>query len=158
MLVRAFIATVFCCASASAWAADAPATSSLPILARTPQAEASPWTGLYVGTEIFAIGGGKGVKGGVGGGGYAGYERELPSGWVVGIEGSTGYLPSLYKYSAATGYDYAQTKFQGRLRHGPLDAVRDGGHRLRQTQPAGRVLSGRDELGQRPVPTTPATS
>ncbi len=104
-----------CAASCmAAWAADAPApvpatlAAPLPIFASTPQPEISPWAGLYVGTEIFGIGG-KGLKGGFGGDAFAGYNREFSNNWVLGVQGSTGYAPSLYKTSVATGYEFATT-------------------------------------------------
>jgi outer membrane immunogenic protein len=80
---------------------------SLPTFALSaPPADPSPWTGLYVGSEVFGVSGSKGVKGGFGGGGYAGYNRELDNGIVLGVRGSVGYVPGLYKYSAVSGWEY----------------------------------------------------
>jgi outer membrane immunogenic protein len=68
----------------------------------------SPWTGLHVGTEVFAVSG-KGVKGGVGGALVAGYDRELPNNFVIGIDFATGYAPSVFRNGPYKGFDYAAT-------------------------------------------------
>lgn len=73
-----------------------------------PPPDPSPWTGLSIGTEVFALSGGKGVRGGVGGGGYVGYDREFPNNWVIGVQGSAGYAPSLFSSSPFRGYNYAE--------------------------------------------------
>lgn len=84
---------------------------SLPTFAQTAApSDPSPWTGLYVGSEVFAISGGKGVRGGFGGGGYAGYDRELDNGIVVGVQGKAGYIPGFFKHSAVKGFNYAATE------------------------------------------------
>ena len=49
--------------------------AKLPTLALNSQQALSPWTGLYAGTEVFAISR-KGSKGLVGGGAFIGYNRE----------------------------------------------------------------------------------
>ena len=83
---------------------------ALPTFALTsPPADPSPWTGLYVGSEVFGITGGKNVRGGFGGAGYAGYNRELDNGIVVGVRGAAGYTPGFFKNSLVTGYDFATT-------------------------------------------------
>lgn len=73
-----------------------------------PPPDPSPWTGLSIGTEVFAVSGGKGVRGGVGGGGYVGYDREFANNWVIGVEGSAGYAPSFFSSSPFRGYNYAE--------------------------------------------------
>lgn len=118
------LASALCLMTASAQAADAPLPvpakalpvpaapiPTLPIFAQNPSPEASRWSGLYVGTEIFGVGG-KGLKGGFGGGAYAGYSREFANNWVVGVKGSTGYTPSLLKFSPASGYDFASANLK----------------------------------------------
>ena len=124
MLSRPLVAVFALCAAAGVARADdvAPtpaATPGLPSLALDPEGgpteapqsgnakQPSLWSGLYVGTDVFAIGG-KGVRGGVGGGGYAGYNHEFPNKVIVGIEAGAGYAPSLYKFGPR-GFDYAST-------------------------------------------------
>jgi outer membrane immunogenic protein len=68
----------------------------------------SPWTGFHMGTELFGFSG-KGVKGGVGGGLFAGYSRELPNNFVIGIDVATGYAPFAFRYGPYKGFDYAAT-------------------------------------------------
>jgi opacity protein-like surface antigen len=98
--------------SASAFAADLPnAPSSYPALTTSPSdSEWNPWSGLYLGTGISAWGG-KGVKGGVGGEGYLGYDHAFDNGVVVGVRASSGYEPFLWAspngFSQFTGNAYA---------------------------------------------------
>ena len=91
---------------AAAAGIDEPALPSFALAA--PPTAPSPWTGLYVGSELFAVGGGKNVRGGFGGGGYIGYDREFDNNWVLGVEGSAGYTPSFLKQSPFRGYNYAE--------------------------------------------------
>lgn len=113
---------------------------ALPTFASTaPPGEPSPWAGLYVGTEVFAVSGGKGVRGGFGGGGFAGYRHEFDNNWVVGLEGGVGYSPSVFAWSAR-GFDYADVQAKvgydmGRL----MPFVTVGGVVAR---PSGRTLGG----------------
>lgn len=66
----------------------------------------NPWTGLTVGSEVFGVSGsGHGSHGGFGGGGFVGYNHEFANNVVVGVQGSAGYLPGLYKYGPS-GYNY----------------------------------------------------
>lgn len=95
---------MLCALSAHAEDLAAPA---LPMLALDPPAP-SPWSGLYVGSEMFAISQ-KGTKGLVGGGAFVGYNHEFTNNWVVGIEGSTGFAPSCFQCSPFGGYNYAAT-------------------------------------------------
>ncbi len=92
---------IFGCLAASAFggralAADLPnGPSNYPALSSAADAPASnPWSGLYVGTGISAWGG-KGVKGGVGGEGYLGYDHIFDNGVVVGVRATSGYEPFL---------------------------------------------------------------
>jgi opacity protein-like surface antigen len=97
---------------ASGFAADLPnAPSSYPALTTSPsEPQWNPWSGLYVGTGISAWGG-KGVKGGVGGEGYLGYDHVFDNGVVVGVRASSGYEPFLWTspngFSQFTGTAYA---------------------------------------------------
>jgi opacity protein-like surface antigen len=98
--------------SAFAFAADLPnAPSNYPALTSGPGEPAwDPWSGLYVGTGVSAWGG-KGVKGGVGGEGYLGYDHTFDNGVVVGVRASSGYEPFLWAtpsgFSQFTGTAYA---------------------------------------------------
>jgi opacity protein-like surface antigen len=98
--------------SACGFAADLPnAPSSYPALTTSPsEPEWNPWSGLYVGTGMSAWGG-KGVKGGVGGEGYLGYDHVFDNGVVVGVRASSGYEPFLWTspngFSQFTGTAYA---------------------------------------------------
>lgn len=95
---------------APARAASGLGQPTLPTFALTvPPSDLSPWTGLYVGTEVFGVTGGKGVRGGFGGSGYAGYDREFENGIVLGVQGNLGYAPAVWKGSAATGFEFAST-------------------------------------------------
>ena len=99
--------------SASAIAADLPnALSSYPALITNPSDPTwNPWSGLSVGTGISAWGG-KGVKGGVGGEGYLGYDHAFDNGVVVGIRASSGYEPFLW--ATPNGFtQFAGTAFAG---------------------------------------------
>lgn len=110
---RLVAALLFCMAS-PALAAPASTdlnTPALPTFAlESRPADPSPWAGLYVGTEVFGFTGGKGVRGGFGGGGYAGYRHELDSGIVVGVQGNVGYVPGFFRRSAVTGFEYGSTE------------------------------------------------
>ncbi len=64
----------------------AQAAAPLPSMALDPQVPDSIYHGLYVGTEIFGVGG-HGIKGGIGGDVYAGYDRALGNGLLVGPAG-----------------------------------------------------------------------
>lgn len=118
---------------------------TLPTFAATvPPSDPSPWTGLYLGTEVFAISGGKGVRGGFGGGGYAGYQHEFDNNWVVGIQGGVGYSPSVFNW-AYRGFNYADVEARvgydmGRL----MPFVTVGGVVAR---PNGRALGGYGGVG-----------
>jgi opacity protein-like surface antigen len=90
-------------------AAEELATSGVPLFARNlpaqPQ-EPSIWSGLYVGNEVFAISG-KGVKGGFGGAGFIGYDHAFANDVVVGVRADAGYSPSLARWGASRGFDFA---------------------------------------------------
>ncbi|HXW19199.1 MAG TPA: hypothetical protein VEK35_01705 [Roseiarcus sp.] len=82
---------------------------SLPSLALDPQAS-SPWTGLYVGSEVTASFA-KGFKPGFGGAAFAGYNREFENNLVIGIQGSAGYAPYLVAHGPSRGFNFAETNF-----------------------------------------------
>jgi opacity protein-like surface antigen len=95
----------------SAHAADAPAPVplALPTFALAPaptSTNESPWTGFYVGSEMFAISR-KGAKGLVGGGVYAGYNHEFANRVVLGVQAGTGFAPYSFSHSPLKGFDYA---------------------------------------------------
>ncbi len=111
--VSAACAAALCLQAAAASAADLPnAPSTYPALAASPGEPASdPWSGLYVGTGISAWGG-KGVKGGVGGEGYLGYDHAFDNGVVIGVRASSGYEPFLW--STPRGFtQFTGTAFAG---------------------------------------------
>jgi opacity protein-like surface antigen len=90
-------------------ASPSPSTAapSLPSLAMDPQAS-SPWTGLYVGSEVMAAFA-KGSKPGFGGAAFAGYNREFENNLVIGVQGSTGYAPYLFTHGPSRGFDFAES-------------------------------------------------
>jgi opacity protein-like surface antigen len=110
--VRAAGVAAFFLQFASASAADLPnAPSNYPALTTNPDGSAwNPWSGLYVGAGISAWGG-KGVRGGVGGEGYLGYDHAFDNGVVVGVRASSGYEPFFWTApngsSQFTGTAYA---------------------------------------------------
>ncbi len=71
----------------------------------------SIYHGLYVGTEVFGVGG-HGVKGGFGGDVYGGYEHLLQSGMLVGVQGATGYAPSIIGRPGLRGFDFGEASAQ----------------------------------------------
>jgi outer membrane immunogenic protein len=90
-------------------AAEELAASNLPLFAQNLQPkpqEPSIWSGLYVGSEVFAVSG-KGVKGGFGGSGFIGYDRAFANDVVVGVQANAGYSPSLARWGGARGFDFA---------------------------------------------------
>jgi hypothetical protein len=112
LLVSAVLA-ILCVLVSPAGAADLPtAPSSYPALSPN-GADVTPniWSGLYVGAGISAWGG-KGVKGGVGGESFLGYDHEFDNGIVVGVRASTGYEPFLV--STPRGFNqFTGTAFAG---------------------------------------------
>lgn len=136
-LLLAATGMVAACSVAQASELSQPA---LPTFAATvPPSDPSPWTGLYVGTELFAVTGSKGVRGGFGGGAYAGYQHEFDNNWVVGVQGGVGYSPSVFNW-AYRGFNYANVEARvgydmGRL----MPFVTVGGVLAR---PNGRTLAG----------------
>lgn len=84
---------------------------SLPVFALNPPALApapSSWGGGYVGSEVFGISGsGRGMKGGIGGDTNFGYYHEFSNNLVVGVQGLTGYTPSVFRNSRYRGFDIA---------------------------------------------------
>ena len=107
------VPAVLCLWLSPARAADLPnAPSSYPALSPD-SADLTPniWSGLYVGAGISAWGG-KGVKGGVGGESYLGYDHAFDNGVIVGVRASTGYEPFLL--STPSGFtQFTGTAFAG---------------------------------------------
>lgn len=103
-LVLAFGA--WCGLLVGAQAQTAPAT--LPSLALDPPPP-SPWSGLYVGSDVsaYAV---KGRKAMFGASTYVGYDHELSNNFVIGIEGQTGFAPSLFQNNRKAGYDFGETR------------------------------------------------
>lgn len=87
------------------------AAAPLPSLALDPQGPDSLYHGLYVGTEIFGIGG-RGIKGGIGGDIYGGYDRVLSNGMLLGLQGTTGYAPALWGAPGLKGFDFGEASAQ----------------------------------------------
>lgn len=94
-------------------------TPKLPSFAMNPQAPwtaagepaTSPWTGFYVGSEVFAASV-KGKKGLAGGSAFVGYNREFENNLVLGIEGSAGFAANSFKHGPYVGYDFAATNMK----------------------------------------------
>jgi opacity protein-like surface antigen len=87
------------------------APSALPSLALEPPpspASASIWSGLYVGSEVFAVSG-NGSKGHFGGDGQIGYYHELPNRLVIGVDAIGGFSPGLFAYGPVKGFDFGAT-------------------------------------------------
>ncbi len=78
----------------------------------SPAVAASPWSGFYVGTELFAVSGSGGLKGGVGGAADFGYNHEFSNNIVVGVGGAIGYAPSLWRNGPYSGFDIAETNLK----------------------------------------------
>ena len=92
---------------ATAPSAGAQGAAPLPSMALDPQVPESIYHGLYIGSEIFGIAG-HGIKGGVGGDIYAGYDRALGNGLLVGLQGTTGYTPSILGRPGLKGFDFGE--------------------------------------------------
>jgi outer membrane immunogenic protein len=101
----------FCALGAPANADDAVAPR-LPTFALeqppTGEVTPSPWSGLHIGSEVFAFSG-RHVKGGAGGGLDIGYDRELANNFVIGIDARIGYAPFPFRNGPFRGFDYAAT-------------------------------------------------
>jgi opacity protein-like surface antigen len=110
MMVRTTLILACAMLAGPALAQTAPQYEPLPTFAqiqpKPDSAKKSPWQGLYVGTEVFGFSGGKGVKGGFGGGGYAGYDHEFANNVIVGVSTSAGYAPGVFKNSTIKGFEY----------------------------------------------------
>ena len=133
-----------------AFAADLPnGPTNYPALAADAPT-ADPWAGLYVGTGISAWGG-KGVKGGVGGEGYLGYDHTFDNGVVVGVRASSGYEPFLLAtpggFTRFTGTAFAGGEATVGYRMGQFTPYLIAGVDLaRPTSFAGGALSPLDAL------------
>ena len=78
----------------------------LPLLAANPEPPPSPWTGLFVGTEVVGAAA-KGSKGFVGGDAFAGYNRVFDNHVIVGIDAASGYAPGFFGLGPIVGYDFS---------------------------------------------------
>jgi opacity protein-like surface antigen len=107
MLGRSLFALVAFCGLVSATEA-ADMTSDLPIFALSPPQESSQsiWTGLYVGTGIFAVSG-NGSKPHVGGDIEIGYDHEFANRLVVGVREISGFSPAAFSYGSVKGFDFS---------------------------------------------------
>ncbi len=107
MDARLLLAVVLACAVPTVVdAADVPApvpvsgslplmtSAPLPSMALDPQVPESLYHGLYIGTEVFGVAG-HGIKGGVGGDVFAGYDRVLDNDVPASFQGTPGYAPSI---------------------------------------------------------------
>ncbi len=110
-MIRPVLAFLILCGLGFSAAAEdaAPQLPSLALNPVAPPALSPPtpsiWSGLYVGSDVFAIAGG-GAKGRVGGGGFIGYSHEFANNFVVGIDGEAGYSPAWFQPGPFKGYDY----------------------------------------------------
>jgi outer membrane immunogenic protein len=119
MITRLILAIGAICFVGGTAAADESTAPNLPSLALNPQVlnagtnptPVSPWSGLYVGSEIFASAF-KGAKGGVGGAALIGYNHEFSNNLVLGVEAAAGFSPNPFLYRSVLGYDFASTNFK----------------------------------------------
>jgi opacity protein-like surface antigen len=109
MLGRSLFALIaFCGFSATAEAQSM--ASGLPTFALAPAPQvSSPWTGLYVGTGLFAVSG-NGSKAHVGGDLEIGYSHEFDNRIVLGVREIGGFAPALFSQGPARGFDFATTE------------------------------------------------
>lgn len=87
-------------------AAAVPA-SAAEVLAVQPAPAPSIWAGWHVGTEVVAVSGGWGTRGGFGAAVDVGYDRAFANHLVLGVEGATGYTPFSFANSRH-GFDFAR--------------------------------------------------
>ncbi len=128
--------------SAPARGADAPPTA-LPPGPEIPPPEASPWSGLTIGSEVFGISG-KGLRSHVGGGGFAEWTREYQNGSFVAFSGGAGFSPAYFPagwatrpawgpgwgQGWATGYDFTTASMRAGQDFGRLRTFVTGGLEL----------------------------
>jgi opacity protein-like surface antigen len=107
MILRSLAALAALAALVLPVRADQTTTPTLPSLALNPEAS-SPWTGLYVGSEVMAAFA-KGSKPGFGGAAFAGYNHEFDNNLVIGVEGKVGYAPLLFAHGPYRGFNFAET-------------------------------------------------
>jgi outer membrane immunogenic protein len=110
MAGRRFALIFALCSFAATVKAASNADVLLPSLALNPppSPSSSIWSGLYIGSGIFAISG-NGSKGHVGGDGEIGYDHAFQNGLVVGVDAVGGYSPGLWANGPAKGFDFAET-------------------------------------------------
>ena len=124
--IVSFAATLGLAVSAQAQEIRPAMGAQLPLLAQSPQTTSntvSPWKGLYFGSEVFAVSR-KGGRGGIGGSGYIGYQRQFENNVFLAVQGNAGYMPSLFKrrlVNGPRGYDFASVSLKagydfGRIR------------------------------------------
>ncbi len=126
------------------------AVSGLPLLALNPAGLAdtpSRWSGFYVGSEVFAVSGSGGLKGGVGGAAEAGYNHAFSNNVVLGVNTAVGYAPSLFRRSRYSGFDFATADVRVGYDMGRLMPYVTGCPRKAAHQPRCR-LYGRERRGQ----------
>ena len=124
-------------------AAEELAASNLPLFAQNLQPkpqEPSIWSGLYVGSEVFAVSG-KGVKGGFGGSGFIGYDRAFANDVVVGVQANAGYSPSLARWGGARGFDFASANVKIGYDLGRFKPFVTGGVTLAKPDVIGRCFT-----------------
>ncbi|GGC80431.1 outer membrane protein [Chelatococcus reniformis] len=80
---------------------------TVPRLALDPQESPSLWSGLRIGSDVFAVSGGKGMKGGIGATLRVGYDYEFENNVVLGVQASTGFTPASFVGSRLRGFDFA---------------------------------------------------
>lgn len=87
------------------------AAAPLPSMALDPQVPESIYHGLSIGSEVFGIGG-RGIRGGIGGDVFAGYDRVLGGGALLGLQGTTGYTPAIWGPPGLKGFDFGEASAQ----------------------------------------------
>jgi outer membrane immunogenic protein len=126
MFRRLVAAVPLVCAMTFSVQAHDPQTIELPTLALDPRSlnphsfepSASPWSGFSIGSEISALSR-KGAEGLAGGSAFLGYNHEFYNQVVLGVEASSGFVPSLLSpsllsprlrsHGSARGFDFAAT-------------------------------------------------
>jgi opacity protein-like surface antigen len=111
--VSVAVSSAFLAHAAPAAAADLPMSpASYPALApNAADVTPDPWAGLYAGAGV-SVWDGKGIKGGVGGDGFIGYDHAFDNGVILGVRASSGYEPGLW--STPRGFtQFTGTAFAG---------------------------------------------
>ena len=106
------VALFLCCGFFCPARASDESPTGLPVFAQEPSSnpqDANYWSGLSVGSEIFALSG-KGAKGHAGGDGFVGYDHAFDNNLILGLRASAGYSPSLLAWGAPNGFDFTMTQ------------------------------------------------